>query len=782
LDVAVSTRDGERVLSFRYPDTDELLQAPDDDRTLAGPAAIAVTRPGDPLPCALAATPCAAHSGLVACADVLLADDGACSTTPHPTFPHFVALPPPNDYQGLCVDPSPPCTALASEVRFTTDVEGNVLIPMDWQGILTGRAVPVARLLRGRSPVEAFAGGGASIRIPGDRFLASYSLEGGLLPPIFDPQFDPTAVDTMTVFGSADAPASVLRITRRSPQFTSCAAGANAGLPCTDDLDCGGATCGPATCHGPQNQDRSLSCASDGDCSSGDECGPALFEFRDRFVDGAGPVVIRRFAEPLRPQPGVCQAGDNAGARCTLDGECPQSRCVLYALEALDPVPLDGLIETDQLFSFVLSERIEGLDANGDGDADDSVLILTDRRTGLPIPLGTPTGCGITGMPAGRAVVRVRQPPFSYPAVAAAQDLVAFLESEIGEGACDQNGDGDAVDTILRVFRTDGREATRATTPLRAVDAAPVVQHRSVAISDGLVFFRSSEQAGARHATDRVSVSSAGAAANGVSSEPALSGNGRYVAFASRATNLVAGDTNGFEDVFLRDRVTGVTERVSITSTGLQGNEDSWNPALSADARVVAFESFASLVPEDTNDRGDVYVHDRNNQTTARVSVGPGGAQADDSCFNTSLSADGRFVAFECLADNLVVGDTNGVTDVFVHDRRTGLTERVSLAADGGQVNQASFNPRISGDGSLVAYARSIFAPFFGSFISAVHLWPERRRIRSRAPHHRRGEPRFAGQRRLRRERSAERVPRRALRGVHEHGAQSDSGRLQRAA
>src|SRR6185503_9982748 len=110
------------------------------DRTLAGPASVVVTRRNDPLPCA-APLPVCTTIASVACIDTLFALDGTCGSRPDPNFPHFTALPPPNDYQALCNEPNPPCTGLATEMRFTVDAAGNVLIPMDWRGVLVGQSI-----------------------------------------------------------------------------------------------------------------------------------------------------------------------------------------------------------------------------------------------------------------------------------------------------------------------------------------------------------------------------------------------------------------------------------------------------------------------------------------------------------------------------------------------------------------------------------------------------------------------------------------------------------------
>jgi Tol biopolymer transport system component len=207
--------------------------------------------------------------------------------------------------------------------------------------------------------------------------------------------------------------------------------------------------------------------------------------------------------------------------------------------------------------------------------------------------------------------------------------------------------------------------------------------------------------------TERVSVGPHGRQANGSSSTSlaAISADGRCVAFASGASNLVDGDTNGASDVFVHDRVTGTTERVSVRSDGTEAHGDSFNASISADGRYVAFESEASdLVPGDTNGKRDVFVHDRKTGTTERVSVGPDGRQADDDVFAGSISGHGRYVSFDSWATNLVRGDTNGWDDAFVRDRATGRTVRVSVGPKGRQAEFGGTTPAVSADGHHVAF------------------------------------------------------------------------------
>jgi len=207
--------------------------------------------------------------------------------------------------------------------------------------------------------------------------------------------------------------------------------------------------------------------------------------------------------------------------------------------------------------------------------------------------------------------------------------------------------------------------------------------------------------------TERVSVGSAGEEGNGNSGVygPSISADGRYVAFCSSASNLVPGDTNDREDVFVHDRLTGTTERVSVSSDGEEGNGDSgtFRPSISADGRYVAFVSCASnLVPGDTNWAWDIFVHDRLTGVTERVSVSSAGEQGDGDSGYPSISAEGRYVAFESGAYNLVPGDTNWTCDIFVHDRLTGTTERVSVSSEGHEGNGNSSLPFHTADGRYV--------------------------------------------------------------------------------
>ena len=205
-------------------------------------------------------------------------------------------------------------------------------------------------------------------------------------------------------------------------------------------------------------------------------------------------------------------------------------------------------------------------------------------------------------------------------------------------------------------------------------------------------------------------------AANASSFMPAVSADANHVAFVSAATNLVSGDTNSRLDIFVRSRFSDEQVRVSVSTDGTQANSTSFAPSLSFDGRYVAFHSAAdNLVEDDTNGVIDIFVRDRDTDEdgifdepgavrTTRISVTSDDIQANGASFYPTISANGQYVAFESLASNLVSDDTNGVRDIFVHDRETGETTRVSVAADGTEANAKSSDAAISAEGSYVAF------------------------------------------------------------------------------
>ncbi len=487
--------DGAPRLRFRFPDTDALLAPDGDDHTLAGPATIAITGVDDALPCALVNETCESKAvalGVLACVDQIFAGDGTCGSTVDPSFAHFTALPPPSDYQSNCYTETPPCTATADETRLTLDTDGNLLIPVHWQGILVKDATsPVPRLLRTTLKPPA------PVTIPGALFVNSLTPQGQRLPPIFEPQLDPTAsaADALTFFGSVDVSDTVLRIAHHRGV---CSGGTNDGATCANSLDCDGKPCHDA-CNGGTLD--GVACANDGDCPSGGRCG-ALFDAAAfaAFAPGGGPIVL-----PKPSVDGICQVAPHTG--CASDGDCGavDDICVAYALEAGRPVSLDSLTtSTTDLRAFTSAETLDDVDRTGDGDVADFVLTLQDRATGVFEPLGAPNGfssgaplshCGLAGTPDGRGIVRVAGAGFSLPALALEGPVAAFLERESDEGNCDENGDGDAADDILRVFTVPGTENTANVSPPRAVDPSLVINGQSLVVSSGEVFFRTSEAA-----------------------------------------------------------------------------------------------------------------------------------------------------------------------------------------------------------------------------------------------------------------------------------------------
>ena len=207
--------------------------------------------------------------------------------------------------------------------------------------------------------------------------------------------------------------------------------------------------------------------------------------------------------------------------------------------------------------------------------------------------------------------------------------------------------------------------------------------------------------------TELVNLSDAGEQANLGSNKASISQDGRYVAFESRASNLVTGSVG--TQIFVRDRQASTIQLVSVSSGGDQGNGASTNASISSDGRYVVFQSTSTnLVAADTNSMSDIFVHDRLTGVTERVSVSSSGVEGDKGSFcyhQNSISADGQYIIFEADATNLVAGDTNNVKDIFVHDRSTGETVKISSSNTGEEGNLQSWWPSISGDGLIKAFS-----------------------------------------------------------------------------
>jgi Tol biopolymer transport system component len=201
-------------------------------------------------------------------------------------------------------------------------------------------------------------------------------------------------------------------------------------------------------------------------------------------------------------------------------------------------------------------------------------------------------------------------------------------------------------------------------------------------------------------------VDSAGTQATGGDSRNAfISANGRFVAFASEAVDLVTGDSNGLKDIFVHDLKTGATTRVSLDSAGLQAADaEARRPAISASGRFVAFASAsAQLVAGDTNGLSDIFVRDTKKGLTVRASLGPGGVEADGDSSSPVFSSSGKLVAFESGATNLVADDANANFDAFLADWKKAKTVRLSVNPDGAGTGGGE-DPSISKSGKLAAF------------------------------------------------------------------------------
>ncbi len=324
-----------------------------------------------------------------------------------------------------------------------------------------------------------------------------------------------------------------------------------------------------------------------------------------------------------------------------------------------------------------------------------------DRVTGSTVLASIDTS-GVVG-PAGSY----------YPSISADGSAVAF-ESDSGFNTGDTNGRTDvfvhdfvagtttrmSVDSNGNQWGADSCHAAAISGDARFVAFHKIhpttkYHHRT----DVYVHDRQTGQ------TSVVNVNTSGVQTAGLySTDPAISFDGRWIAFSSSATDLVSGDANAAYDVFLRDMQLGVTTRVSVDSSGAEGDGDSLDPSISSDGRFVAFSSVATnLAPGDLNAHADVFVHDSLTGGTLLASVGLNGVGANADCVAPSISADGRFVSFQSSASNLVAGDTNNQADVFVRDLLLGTTVRASLGVGGDSNGQSEF-AHISADGRSISF------------------------------------------------------------------------------
>lgn len=730
-------------LRFRFPSTDlrcddggpdegELCTdssdcagscGPADGHTLAGPALIALSEKTT-LPCG--ATTCAGGApGLTACVDRFYVDTGACDTSvPRKTSPSFTALPPANVFATECTeesDPGPcPAAPVDGELRVALDSEGNSLVPFQWDGIreeLDGE--PAARLVEASFADVSSLGGTVPplpATFPGPSFLTSLSPEGRVLAPVFRPQ--QAAGTQLRLFGSADAPYTILRAARRSDSFQACA---NTGLPCNEDTECPGSKCKEAMCvDTTTNLPTGTKCVTDLSCAGANqECGAALFDLGVlESSDDPGLVVVPRTGTGT----GFCV--EDPQTACTSDSDCADA-CVVYDLRAGPAIPLEDLVPRDELADFTIVERIDDVDRNGDGDRTDLVMTQRDQNTGDLIPLGATPGCGIplvdpsTGKkPLGRAVIRTSVPPLRLPAGATEDGLLAFVETESGQNGCDLTNDGDIADGVLRVFDADGNELTAEQT--LGVDADPRIDGRPVVVSEGRVFFRSSEAQLATFTTQILSERGGTQATGGESTNPSIDRRNGYVVFESEATNLdsTLSDQNGFRDVFLRELASGSVSRVSRQS-GIEADGPSFRPVidtLQLSPPDLYFESDAENLDADlpdTNGFRDIFFVDCESAgecTTSpvRINLRHGTNTQATGGDSRNVSAANRKAAFESDATNLVgATDTLPFTDVFARSLASNPTSRktvrVSRAFVGGEANGDSRRPHLATRGSTIA-------------------------------------------------------------------------------
>jgi len=361
-----------------------------------------------------------------------------------------------------------------------------------------------------------------------------------------------------------------------------------------------------------------------------------------------------------------------------------------------DMLVADGLGLSPGLFLFVFNDS--GLSRVASGD-DGSV-------TGAPGVVDFPWGISMSGE--GKLTAFV-----SHSGLLAGDDHNDAPDVFVFDRA---SGDVELVSVALTGGSADGPSfAPAASGDGRYVafmsSAADIVEGDTNGFTD--IFIRDLENG----ATERISMAFDGAEADGHSAGPAISEAGRFVAFSSEASNLVPDDTNGKRDIFVVDRTTGEINRVSVAGTVVEAADESFpfGVSISGDGRQVAFLSKASnLVPGDTNGLWDIFVRDTSLGITTRGSLGRGGIEPARGVSLGSLSRNGRRLAFASDADTLVPGDTNHGTDVFVRDLETGEVERVSVAENGDEVFCQAMRPAVSADGSRVAFTARFVDPATG--------------------------------------------------------------------
>ncbi len=713
-------------LNVRLPATSNPALGP--DFTLSGPARILVDRAGAPLPATLASQRCAdlTASGRLACIDELYRLNGTCETSPSAqsdVFSHFVALPRPNAYSEM-IAPDPNDRPV---VRFALDDRGNVLANVDWSGVLfqggDSETFPPPQLINFFAEIGSGlpSAPGAPLEVAEPAAFTSHSPLGIQLPPLFEPSSDST--QAVTLFGSADARTSVIRIERNLGQCD------NTGAACLTDAICGSGSC-DLSARVPSFDLRY--------CISAGGCVPS----------GGAP------AAPAIPASGPGGPGAILPANYTaqIDGFVP-----LENLNVCRNVSDLTCLLRDERLPVQFSE--DGAtpiyrDRNADGDVFDTALSLRDARSGARLPLPPVAAEGIAVTSIHEAVPP--EGPFAFPLTsrssrnalasgvrASGAGCVATLVAEPDEGASDDNHDGESFDPLLRVYCPDasGNLVQKAIDPAGNTEKLAVVAKPSVlapgatlsplqpgleplVISGGQAVFLLDEPGNAEQLGDRADVADAslgGAPALGSGGSPAVDASGDVVCFESNAQNLVSSaDKNKIgTDVFCHDfanRETFVVNRFQEPPTKLplcagrviRANGLAAAPSVAGDgerARVCYESPATNLVKNDLNKVSDVFLLDRCSCDMIPLSKRNDGSQLSTASGSCDLAASGDLAAFASggrIYTQRIIGAapaTCGVGPVESNRLRTGGLIEVSAGVPG-----TASAPTTSGDGSTVAF------------------------------------------------------------------------------
>jgi hypothetical protein len=503
---------------------------------------------------------------------------------PEAVFGHLTAIPQPNSFADLS-------NGVDTTLEATIDGNGNLLVPVDYSGVLPGGpGSAVFRILEASADLDAFTSNpGVRILLPGSRYLRSFNLAGRPIPPVLE-----SDADGELIFGTVDAKLSIIRIARSDPDAPS----------------------------------------------------PPLYDLSDRLFDGRGPIRI-------------------ANATAT----------------ARESAPLETLTADAEDIAFAQLESFTSTDLNGDGDTFDRVPQVIEVNSG-------------SGSSTGQAVTEVNVPGFAKPILATGGGFVALGASEARNGYAAQNGDGDVMDSIVRIFnKAGGSLATGATT----IDPEPVVNGKPLVLSNGFAFFRTRESDAGARTTATATPFVENAPQRGDSVNPSLSSDGRYVAFQSSGGSTFGAGLPQGSHAFLFDRQTGsydLADRDGATQGigGVLGRV-----AISGDGRYVAYSSTATnLDPDDTDGgAGDIYVFDRQSEQSECVSCID--ALIGYHLVDPDLSADGRYVSYGATTDGLFRTDRQTGETAFLHGipYEFDPAYRYTVGVGGGQA-------RISGDGHWV--------------------------------------------------------------------------------